>query len=45
MPYFIFESDQYKWGIIVYFEVYADRDYQIRLIGHDSQTYQAKLIA
>jgi len=43
MPYFSFKNDHYKPGII-YFKVYADRDYQIRLIGHDSQTYQAKLI-
>jgi hypothetical protein len=45
IPYFIFKSDQYKPEIIIYFKVYADRDYQIRLIGHDSQIYQTKLIA
>jgi hypothetical protein len=45
IPYFIFKIDQYKRGIIIYFEVYAERDYQIRLIAHDFQTYQAKLVA
>jgi len=44
IPYFSFNSDHYEPGIIIYFKVYADRDYQIFLIGHDSQTYQAKLI-